>query len=344
VLVHTRPDGSRVAVGQQTIYRDEVARDSALRAVLPLAVLVPCLMLLVGIVIRYSFRPVSRLAARLDAEESDHPAKLPLDGMPRELRPFVESINRLLSRIAMMFEQQRRFVADAAHELRTPITALSVQAENLQRVGLSPVSLERLDALGAGIRRIAHLLEQLLALARYEVGFQRTASVPFDHAVKVALADLLPLAQARAIDLGAERIETVWVAAEATALAVLVRNLVDNAIRHTPRGGRIDISLFVEHDCAVLTVEDTGPGIAKTDLARVFEPFFRGSRPEGEGTGLGLSIVRRIVDGLRGSIVLQNIAAAHRTGLRVTVKLPVMTVAAQERWRMPSKPTANATL
>jgi two-component system OmpR family sensor kinase len=338
VLVHTRPDGSRVAVGQLTIYRDEIARGSALRAVLPLAALVPCLMLLVGVVIRTSFRPVSRLAARLDASEADRLATLPLDGMPRELRPFVESINRLLARIAAMFEQQRRFIADAAHELRTPITALSIQAQNLDRAGLPQESLERLGALKTGIRRTAHLLEQLLALARYEVGgVQRVPSVPFDHVVKVVVADLLPLAQSRDIDLGAERIETVWVAAEATALAVLVRNLVDNAIRHTPQGGRVDIRLFAEGGRAILTIEDSGPGIAEADLARIFEPFYRGSRAEGEGTGLGLSIARRIVEGLAGTIALRNIA----TGLRATIALPAMAATAQERPRVLSEPTAG---
>jgi two-component system OmpR family sensor kinase len=342
VLVHTRADGSRVAVGQRTTYRDEIARDSALRAVLPLAALVPCLMLLVGVVIRTSFRPVARLAARLDAEEADHLAKLPLDGMPRELRPFVESINRLLARVAAMFEQQQRFVADAAHELRTPITALSIQAENLDRAGLPQESRERLTALRTGIRRTAHLLEQLLALARYEAGaFQRVPGATLDHVVKLVVAELLPLAHARAIDLGCERLDTVWVAADATALAVLVRNLVDNAIRHTPMGGRVDISVRKQAGHASLAIEDTGPGIPDAEIARVFEPFYRGKRAESGGTGLGLSIVRRIVEALGGAVELQNIVAPQRSGLRVSVALPVMRLAMHdERHSAPEPETA----
>ncbi|WP_276527776.1 histidine kinase dimerization/phospho-acceptor domain-containing protein, partial [Xanthomonas vasicola] len=125
-------------------------------------------MLLIGIVIDRSLRPLSRLAERLDAKQSAHLEKLPTDGIPKELLPFVASINRLLDRIGTMFDKQRRFVADAAHELRSPITALSVQAENLERAGLSEDGRVRLDSLKAGIRRIAHLLEQLLALARYD--------------------------------------------------------------------------------------------------------------------------------------------------------------------------------
>jgi two-component system OmpR family sensor kinase len=325
ILVRTRSDGSRVAVSQSTDYRDEIAHDMALRAILPLAALIPCLMLLVGVVIRYSFRPVSLLAAQLDAKETDHLAKLPSEGMPKELLPFIASINRLLERIGAMFDQQRRFIADAAHELRTPITALSLQAENLDRVKLPKESLDRLSALKTGIRRTAHLLEQLLALAKYDAG--RAPQAPptaFDDIVKEVVADFMPRAQARAVDLGFERIDHVCVAADGTALAVLVRNLVDNALSHTPDGGRIDIGLFRHCNHAVLRIEDSGPGIPEAELVRVFEPFYRGGWSMGEGTGLGLPIVRRVAETLGGSVVLENILAPDRTGLRVDVRIPAL--------------------
>ncbi len=324
VLVRSRRDGSRVAVGQLTAYRDEIARGSALRAVLPFVVLIPCLMLVIGGVITYSFRPVSRLAARLDAKDSDHAAELPLDGMPEELRPFIASINRLLRRIATLFDQQRRFIADAAHELRTPITALSVQAENLDRAELPPDSRDRLLSLQTGIRRTAHLLEQLLALAKYESpGAPEAPVTALDRVVRDVVADLLPSAQHRCVDLGFERIDSVAVRADATALAVLIRNLVDNALRHTPHDGRVDIHVLADGAHAVLRVEDTGPGISEAELARVFEPFYRGRRSKGDGTGLGLPIVRRIVDSLAGTITLENIAPAGGAGLRVVVTLPI---------------------
>jgi two-component system OmpR family sensor kinase len=166
VLVRVRPDGSRVAVGQRTAYRDEIARGSALRSVVPFAVFFPCLMLLTAAVIGYSLRPVASLARRLDASDYDHLAELPLIGMPAELLPFIASINRLLRRLATMIEQQRRFVAAAAHELRSPITALSVQAENFDHAELPPESRERLAALQTGIRRTGHLLEQRAEPAR----------------------------------------------------------------------------------------------------------------------------------------------------------------------------------
>jgi two-component system, OmpR family, sensor kinase len=324
VLVRSRPDGSRVAVGQLTAYRDEIARGSALRTVLPFAVLIPCLMLLVAAVISYSFRSVSRLAAKLDASKSDHLTALPLDGMPEELRPFIESINRLLHRMVMILDQQRRFVADAAHELRSPITALSVQAENLDHAELPEESSLRLATLQTGIRRTAHLLEQLLALAKYESsGTPETQVAAFDRVARGVIAGLMPSAQGRSVDLGFERIESVTVRGDPTALAVLIRNLVDNALRHAPDGGRVDIHLYAEGTSAVLRVEDTGPGICESDLARVFEPFYRGRRNERDGTGLGLSIVHRIVTSLSGSVVLENIQPPQEPGLRIVVTLPL---------------------
>jgi two-component system OmpR family sensor kinase len=323
ILVRTRPDGSRVAVSQSTDYRDEIAHDYASRAILPLAALIPCLMLLVGVVVRYSFRPVSVLAAQLDAKETDHLEKLPSEGMPKELLPFIASINRLLERISAMFDQQRRFIADAAHELRTPVTALSLQAENLDRVELPQESRDRLSALKAGIRRTAHLLEQLLALAKYDVGrAPQVSRTAFDNIAKEVVADFMPRAQARAVDLGFNHIDHTFVDADGTALAVLVRNLVDNALCHTPDGGRIDIGLFRHCSHAVLRIEDSGPGIPEAELGRVFEPFYRGGWSVGEGTGLGLPIVRSVAQTLGGSVVLENILAPGRTGLRVNVRIP----------------------
>jgi two-component system OmpR family sensor kinase len=326
ILVRTRADGSRIAVSQSTDYRDELAHDSAVRAVLPLAALIPCLMVLVGVIIRYSFRPVSRLAAQLDAKETDHLARLPTEGMPRELLPFIASINRLLDRIAALFDQQRRFVADAAHELRTPITALSLQVENLDHIELAQESRDRVAALKAGIRRTAHLLEQLLALARYESGSTpQAASAAFDSIAKEVVADFLPHARKRGVDLGFERVDHIFVDADNTALSVLVRNLIDNALCHTPDGGRIDVAVFRDGDHCVLRIEDSGPGIPEAELVRVVEPFYRGRWSASEGTGLGLSIVRRIVETLGGSVALENLSSPERTGLRAEVRIPAST-------------------
>jgi len=322
ILVRTRSDGSRLAVGQSTANRDEIAQDSALRTIVPLGVLIPCLMVLIALVVDRTLRPLSRLAERLDAAQSDHLEKLPTEGIPTELLPFVSSINRLLERIGAMFDTQRRFVADAAHELRTPITALVVQAENLQQAHLSQDGRDRLSSLKTGIRRIGHLLEQLLTLARYDSGPSKDGSqVQIDRVLKEVVADLSLAAQSKSIDLGFARIEPVTVRLEQVALTVLVRNLLDNALKHTPMGGQVDVSLIAENGSMVLSVEDNGPGIPDADLDRIFEPFFRGSRSQGEGSGLGLSIARRIVERSHGSICLEN-KRAPSSGLRVIVRIP----------------------
>jgi two-component system, OmpR family, sensor kinase len=326
VLLRTRSDGSRFAVAQPTAVRDDTARDMAVRTLLPVAALIPCLMLVTALVIAYSLRPLVRLAGDLNARLADDVTPLLPAATPSELQPFIDSINGLLARTGLLMDQQRRFIADAAHELRTPITALSLQAENLESVDLPDLARDRVAALGQGMRRTKHLLEQLLTLARNEAAAADQREMPLtalDGTAKVILADLLPYALERGVDLGFQLVEPVIVRAEPAMLAAVLRNLVDNALRVTPRGGHVDIGVYQQNGLAVLQIEDTGPGIAPCDLDRVFEPFFRGSNPEGEGSGLGLSIVKRSVQRLGGSIALENITGPSRSGLRVTVHLPL---------------------
>jgi two-component system OmpR family sensor kinase len=321
LLIRTRPDGSRVLIGQPIDIRNQIARNSALHTVVPLVALLPCLVLVVTIVIRRAFRPMAQLAARLDARQADDFETLPLDGTPAELHSFIGSINQLLERVRTLIDQQRRFIADAAHELRTPITAMSLQAENLSQVELPPESRGRLSALINGARRTAHLLDQLLALARYDIGRAPEAPVTsLDACTKEVVADLLPKAVERGIDLGFEVVEPLLVRGEPAMLASVVHNLIDNALRHTPEGGRVDIGVYRDGEHVVLQIEDTGPGISPADHKRVFEPFVRGNQPTEGGTGLGLSIVKRIVERLKGSVVLENVP---KSGLRATVSLPV---------------------
>jgi two-component system OmpR family sensor kinase len=325
VVLRTRSDGSRFAVAQSTGVRDEIASDMAFRTVLPIGALIPCLMLVIAFVIARSLRPMVRLADELDARPADDMTALPLRDLPSELNPFVSSINGLLLRVHDMMEQQRRFIADAAHELRTPLTALSLQAENLDQVELPPAARERLALLRQGMRRSKHLLEQLLALARHDAAHSDRTQwevVELDRAAKSVIADLLQQAISRDVDLGFERADSIPVHGEPVMLAAMIRNLIDNALRFTPEGGKIDVAIYQDGAACILQIEDTGPGISSDEIGRIFEPFFRGQRPEGDGVGLGLSIVKRIVDRLGGSIEAANIAECGRTGLRVVVKLP----------------------
>jgi two-component system OmpR family sensor kinase len=325
VLLGTRRDGSRYAAAQPTAVRDDTADDMAVRALLPIAALIPSLLIVAGLVIAGSLRPLIRLAENLDARRADDLDPLPDTDAPTELKPFITSINGLLARMRLLLDQQRRFVADAAHELRTPITALSLQAENLDAIELPEGARSRVAALRQGMHRTRRLLEQLLAVAKYEAkplsGEMRRVS--FDETAKEIAADLMSQAVDRSIDLGFEIVEPVTVRGDPVMVAIMIRNLLDNALRHTPHGGRIDLGVYSEDNSAVLQIEDSGPGIVAADLEKIFQPFFRGSRPQGVGTGLGLSIVKRIVESLGGEITLENITSDGRSGIRATVRLPV---------------------
>jgi two-component system OmpR family sensor kinase len=321
-LLKTRPDGSRFAVTQRTSFRNEIASGFALRALLSIVATIPCLMLITAFVIRRSLRPLVDLAKNLNARRADDLTALSLSRTLSELVPFIASINSLFDRITVMIERQKRFVSDAAHELRTPIAALVLQVDNLQSMALPPEASRRLATLQDGIRRTKHLLEQLLSLARVNTSLPDQGDVTsLDRIAKDVVADLLQIATHKTVDLGFARLEQASTKGEPLALATMIRNLVDNAVRFTPPGGRVDISLFREGDQAILTIEDTGPGVPSHDLDRIFEPFFRGNCQSEEGTGLGLAIVKRIVERLKGSIVPANISSSSRTGFRVTVRL-----------------------
>ena len=323
ILIRTRADGSRVMVGQPTSVRDEIATASALHTIVPIALLIPFMLLLIALLVRQALHPVAVVAGKLDARRADDLDALALSDVPQELQPFIASINRLLRRIQALVERQRRFIADAAHELRTPITALTLQAENLNQTELSRDNAARLDAFKQAARRTKLLLEQLLTLARQDFDPARPATVAdLDRCASDVVADLLPEAMEKGVDLGFDEIQPCRVAAEPLMIEILVRNIIDNALRHTPRGGRIDVSIHHDSEGAVLTIEDTGPGIPPEDLDRIFEPFFRGGRHLGDGSGLGLSIVKRIIDNLRGTVTMQNVATAGTTGLRATVRFP----------------------
>ena len=217
-------------------------------------------------------------------------------------------------------EVQRRFVADAAHELRTPLTALSLQAERLEAAEMSFLARERLLRLRRGLNRARSLINQLLTLARAQ-GPQREKSeeLSLEEMFRRTLEDLIPLAEERSVDLGVTSREDVLVMAPPHAVAAVLRNLVDNAIRYTPAGGRVDLYAGYEEGCPVLTVSDTGPGIAEEEAARVFEPFYRCGGTTAAGSGLGLSIVKTLTESWGESVRLEDLGRDGRTGLRVRV-------------------------
>ena len=232
VLIRTTATGEQIAVAQETGFRDQIARASALRTVLPFLVLVPILLIAIPDLVRKMFRRVALLAHEIDqrAEQELHPVED--RHIPAEVRPFVAAINRLLARVARSMELQRRFVADAAHELRTPLTALSLQADLMSETEMSDAARERLGVLRTGIERGRNLLNQLLTFARTQsVAESPKSPISVQGIYRRVLEDLLPLAAAKRIDIGVEGQQDALVWVSEMDLSTLVRNLVDNVIR-----------------------------------------------------------------------------------------------------------------
>jgi two-component system, OmpR family, sensor kinase len=322
VVVKTLENGARVAIGQKTSARDEIARNGALRTLLPFVILIPLLLVLVGALIRQMLKPVKELAHELNARSDDDLRALNSEGVPAEIRPFVLSINRLLERVTQSMTLQRRFLADAAHELRTPLTALSLQSESLATSPMSDQAKKRLSLLREGLGRSRQLLDQLLAMARaQEATLVALAAVSVHDVCHRVVEDLMPLAESKQIDLGSVGTLDTTVLATEIDLFTLVRNLVDNAVRYTPCGGTVDIQAWSAEKWAFILIEDSGLGIPVEERERVFDPFYRVLGSETSGSGLGLSIVKATANRIGASIDLDYVNAKQKTGLRVTVRL-----------------------
>lgn len=324
VLVKTTAVGERIAVAQEAGFRNEIARDGALRSVMPFLILVPVLLLIVADLVRKMFRPIAELSKEIDqrAEQELHPIED--RHLPVEVRPFAVAINRLLSRVSQSMESQRRFVADAAHELRSPLTALSLQAERLADAEMSGLARERLTVLRQGIERGRSLLDQLLTLAKAQSAADSPKSPISVQAIyRRVLEELMPLAEAKQIDIGVEGTQDAEILASELDMVAVVKNLVDNAIRYTPKGGRVDLSVVILEGKAELCVQDSGPGIPLAERDRVFDPFYRILGSEQIGSGLGLSIVQTIANRIGAEIRLDFVDETQQTGLKVSVIVPM---------------------
>lgn len=325
VLVKTTLSGERIAVAQETGVRDEIARNSALRTIMPFLILVPILLLIVANLVRQMFRPIAALSAEIDQRAEQELHSIVESCLPAEVRPFVVAINRLLSRVEQSMLAQRRFVADAAHELRSPLTALSLQTDRLAEADMSDLARERLMTLRRGIKRGRSLLDQLLTLAKAQAALDRPeSSVSVQHIYRCILEEFMPLADAKHIDIGIEGVQDAQVRCDDSDMTTIVKNLVDNAIRYTPDGGRVDISVAVEGGHAVLRIRDSGPGIQVSERERVFDAFYRTLGSDQVGSGLGLSIVRAISERLGARIQLEFSDETEGWGLSVSVIFPVL--------------------
>ena len=318
---HTESLG-KIIITQENEYREELAFRSAWQSVIPLIVLLPLIILLTIWIVRLAMKPVDRLSHKLEKRHEQNLTPLPTEKIPSEIRGFVVEINRLLGRIDEFIRQQKRFIADASHELRSPMTALSLQVEQLAHQDLPAEAKTQLIQVKQGIQRSRNLLEQLLSLTRIQNNKMESHSdFNVQDIFRSVIEDVLPLVLDKDQDLGVTNEQAVNFHGSETDLYLLVKTLVDNAIRYTPKGSQIDLSVKEKDGSIQICVEDNGNGIPPEERQRVLDPFYRILGTEQQGSGLGLAIAEEIVKNYGGKIELKD-SVNFETGLLVEVYLP----------------------
>ncbi len=310
-----------VQVAQQQDVRQETASGAAIAALLPLLLMIPVVWIVVDTVLRRAFLRLEAVTEAIAARDAADVTPIPEGQVPAEVRPLVGAMNGLLARLRALMHQQRAFVADAAHQLRTPLAALTLEVANLRAEGKAGLPAERLAYVEAAVRRASGLVGQLLRLARQEAGPRRArAPVPLAEVVRETIGALAPLAIARRIDLGLVAALERDVLGDREDFRSLIETLLDNALRYTPEGGVIDVEMREAPDGLLVLVRDTGPGIPPEALPRLFERFFRVEGQEVEGSGLGLAIAELIARRHGVTLALSN--RTDRTGVEARMEFP----------------------
>ena len=296
-------------------FREEVIRKQALQAGLPIALLIPISAWILWLAACRAMGKLETVARAAAAQDENTIGELPTKDIPTEISPLVVAVNTLLVRLRDAFASQRRFVQDAAHELRTPITAMTLQLENLKACPMDSETAAQVSQFEAGLKRTKRLIEQLLRLARQEAPQKADAVSNIDLAefLRGLISDLMPCADHRDIDMGFTVDINATVRANPHELRSLLHNLLDNALRYTPEHGVVDVRLFADGGKVVVEVIDSGPGIPPDLLPRVFDRFFRIEGSDTEGSGLGLAIAKHAAERNRIDLHLDN--RIERSGL-----------------------------
>lgn len=311
-----------IQVGQPMSVRRTLAARAALRTALPILLLTGALGMVIWMIIGRGLRPLQNVAKAVEQRSAAALQPLSEEDLPSEVRPLVTALNRLLARLGHALDLRRTFIADAAHELRTPLTAVQLQIQLAERATTAEERAAAFAQLREGVNRANHLVQQLLTLARHEPELAEPASVPVELAqlARQAIADHASIAQAKDIDIGIDSDEPTWISGDFDALRAMLGNLIDNAIRYTQRGGRVDVGVRTQSRHPELTVTDNGPGIPPEYRERAFDRFSRQEGSGADGSGLGLAIVKNVVLRHHATIALES--AKHERGLRVMVRFP----------------------
>ncbi len=309
-----------VQVAQREVVREEIARTAALGAAAPVLIAIPLAWLVVGWAMNRMLARLNALANELAQRSVGATAPIALDGIPAEVAPLAESMNSLIVRLRDAVEAQRRFISDAAHELRTPLAAMQIQADNLSgETGGSQKGAAA--AVSRGVRRASALVNQLLDLAKLdEKDAPRDETVDVNALLLECIADHAPLAEEKEVDIEVNIERQARCLGAPDEVRALFSSLIDNAVRYTPLGGRIDV-LIEERGGArfVVEIRNTGPGLPRGAEERVFDRFFRAAQQGMEGTGLGLAIARRVAERHGFGLTVANRSDGSGVVARVTI-------------------------
>lgn len=309
-----------IKVGQRDDVRDELTGEIVMHTLLPLLLTIPLLAAMIWLIVNRGLSPLRRVARQVIERNPEHLEPLPLTGVPEEIGGVVSSVNTLMGSLDDALTRERRFTADAAHELRTPLAGIRIHAQNLRQEG-SPSTIATADQIVCGVDRMTRVVEQLLTLSRLEHDKIETSPVNMSELVRSTLADQASQLGDKTLELALETEDGLYVRGHEASLSILCRNLIDNAMRYTPDGGQVMIGLDRGGGEVILRVCDSGPGIAPEKRDAVLRRFYRLAGQSIAGSGLGLSIVREVIEQHRGSLQLDD-STLGTSGLCVTVRLP----------------------
>lgn len=311
-----------IQVAAPVSLRSDRATAMALRILVPILAAIPLFALLIWLIVGEGLKPLDAIAAAIRKRAPSTLDPVVANTLPEEVKPMVSELNGLLERLREAIETQKRFAANAAHELRSPLTALSLQIQLIERAQSREERAAALEQLKAGAKRATRLVEQMLSMARLapEAAHEKPVAVELEQLAATVVTEFEPLAEAKAIELRLGRLEPARVLGQAQALHTLARNLVDNALRYTPAGGLVVVETWSIEGGAILQVSDSGPGIPAEERERVFDRFYRLPGSGVEGSGLGLAIVKQIADAHGAAITLGDTDAGH--GLKASVRFP----------------------
>ena len=310
-----------IHVAEKTEVRDELARGIAANLLRPLWIALPLLGMLLWIAVRGGLRPLTRLTREVAQRAPDNLAPLDATATPAEVTPLIERLNQLFTRIGITLENERRFTADAAHELRTPVAAIKAQAQVARGAANDDERNHALQNAIAGCDRATHLIGQLLTLARLE-SVKAGALEPCDlHELAAnVMAEIAPAALDNGVQLELIDVDEAVTNGLPALLKVMLRNLIDNAVRHTPMGTTVRVEVSSLHGRPCISVCDDGPGLSAEELEKISQRFYRPLGTIASGSGLGLSIVRRIAELHVAQLSFSS--GETKSGLKVTISFP----------------------